>query len=722
MTAANDPDQQVYRHVRETFGSEALAVVYIEDQALFARSRLEKIEALIYRLEQIKGIDRVESLFSIPSVSYQNDAVYVGPIIAELPGTDSEARRLRERAVQNPLAAGRMLSKDGKATTINLYLEHRSDESNWWLELAGQIESTLQPFHSDFETIFQIGRPMAIKTQADLIAADQKRLILPAIVVLFATLWLMAGTVNAAVMPLLTGGLSIYWTLGFMGACGFPITVLTFIVPSLILIIGATEDIHLIATFRQDAAGADIPREAVSRMAEHTGRAVFFTSLTTTVGFLTIAFHDTLVMRQFGLTAAFGMAANFIATILVAPPYLGRICWRYGRKRPPRFHFRFYSKMAEGIHGIVGSRKNRIAIAIPVLLALSLGYWGTKLEMDTDLLKIFEDDAPIVKHARILNARLSGTGAFYVHVDSHQPGTFREPSPLERLEAFQLAIDNLDIADHTFSVVDYLHLIHRAFNHEEDGRERLPSERATIAEYLLFIHPLELGRMVKADFSEAVIMVRHQISSTRQLAEALERIGEATAGIFPPTYTVKPVGEFVLVQRAMDKIVRSQLFAVVSLSLLVAILIGSYYRNPMAGLLALIPILFPVVMIYGIMGALDIPLDIGTSLVVPVAIGIAVDDTIHLLVRFRDCRKIFRDPREAMKKTLQSEVAPVTSTTVALAAGFAILALSGFVPIRLFGSLAALAMLIALICDLILTPMLFFNIECKSPGVEPTDR
>ena len=227
-----------------------------------------------------------------------------------------------------------------------------------------------------------------------------------------------------------------------------------------------------------------------------------------------------------------------------------------------------------------------------------------------------------------------------------------------------------------------------------------------IDEYLLLFQRSELERYVSPDYRKANIVVRHRLSDSEDLNRYLRELREELTRTLPEEMTFKITGKNLMINRAAESLFSGQVDSLIMLIIVIFLIMSFLFTSPVAGLISLVPNLIPVVFCFGVMGLFGIPLNPGTATVAAIAVGIAIDDTIHLMTRYGENCRIEPDLFKASILTIRGEAVPVISTSISLACGFATLLLSGFNIVLQFGVLAASTMIFALFSDLLVSPIL----------------
>ncbi|RZB30431.1 MAG: uncharacterized protein SRB1_02711 [Desulfobacteraceae bacterium Eth-SRB1] len=701
----NDPARLVYEDTRKTFGSDQISIVFVRDRDLFTPEKLEKLEKLVLALEELPGVTTVESLFSVTNFKNEEGILSSNPLIDSIPESVEEARRILEDALQNPLIADNLVSRDGQATSINLFIEPEEDNPEFYRDLAESVARLIEPMKNDFSIIDQIGNPYLRTQISDMMDRDQKSLIPLSVMVLFVALMLTTRSMSGAALPMLTASMSILLTAGFMSIAQIPVNILTIIVPSLIIVIGSTEDVHLLSEYFEGVNLKGSRNLAIAFMISRMGTVVLVTSLTTFLGFLSICINSITILRQFGMAASFGLLVNPVITCLTVPVYL-RFFGPVKKRRETSGYYRFFDRMADKITYLVSARKRTVLLIVLGLSAV-IGAFSINVKIDNDIMGLFKKDSAIVKRINEMNQKLPGAQTFFIRIEGGHEGLFKDPKNLAEIAAIQDFIKEKSKLDLSVSLVDMIKLIHRAMNGRDPASYTpLPPTREKVSQYLLFVEDDALERYVTPDFSELNIMVRHNLNSSYQQKKAIGELKKFIDSNMNPHFKYELTGDSILTLSAADSIAKGQASSISLLLFIIFVIMSVMFLNMKAGFLSLIPNLIPVAVNFGIMGIFSIPLNVGTAMVAVIAIGISVDDTIHFMTRYNTEMHKTKEQEQALRICLKTELQPVFSTSIALALGFAVLAFSNFVAIIHFGILSAIVMLVAFLNDMLITPIL----------------
>lgn len=721
LISDKDPTKAAYDAIREEFGSDNTTIVYIQSPDLWTEDRLVALEEMHFALEDLPFVERVESLFNVRSIQDQDGMIASSTVLDGVPFTDAEIQEARARALYSPLVVGNFISTDGTATAINVSIIKDPENPDFDRYAFQAMEAAIAPYSDQFSEMFQVGPPRVNDDQKTNLFSDIALLVPLSLGVLIATIVVFLRSGIAPIFPLVTSGLSLAWTFGLMGHLGVPINILSAMVPSLVIVIGSTEDTHMLAGYlnglkegRADTPPAERRRLAIQFLIRHLGLPLILTTLTTTLGFAANAFTDMALVRDFAFAASVAIAANGLITILLVPLMLSL----FGPLRS-----RLHDKPEEGDeHSDIHTMRGPIAmvlsvcraaanypksvIGVTVVVMAVLSVFALQIKVSNDPISYYKEGYPLVQDVDKLAAELSGMEIFYVNLATPTPDGFRQPENLQRLAAIKDYIEEDGRFDTALSIADHLSMVNREFHGGDPDMMVVPETTDLVNQYLLFFQRSDLESYISHDFQRANMVVRHNIHNSHDLKLAVTDLEEQVRAIAGRDLTVNLVGQNLMINNAAEELITAQVRSVGLLLIVIFVMMSLVYTSTIGGVLSLVPNVVPIIVVFGIMGIFDIPLNPGTATVAVIAIGIAIDDTIHLLSSYAYESRRTADRLLAVRRTVAHQAVPAISTSIALMAGFLVLMWSNFAILSQFGMLAAIAMIAALVADLIITPVL----------------
>ncbi len=703
MLVQNNQEQDFYREVRSMFGDEQISLLYMESDDLLAHDKLEALQKAVAKLEKLPFVSRVESLFSVPWVKTVDGYLDKKPYLDKLPETPQQARNVLAEARKNPFLKNVLLSPDKNVMAAAIVLKKADRPITDWNDetitnALDTVAADLAPFYT---TVFSMGFPQVRTEIAERIREEQTHLFPLAIAALLIALFLLLRQLIDILLPILTAGFSILWTFGFMGAVDIPINVVTSIIPILLIIVGSTEDIHLLSEFRHgQKAGLDT-RSSLKHMSGRMGSIVLLTFITTYLGFLSVGLSRIEVLWQFGLVASTGLALNFLATIILIPSVLSLAGkWQLDGK----------SRMYSGRGRLLAKRywewlwryrRTIIGFFLGWTLVAIIGI--PRIHINHNAIDSLGKDSEVRQKIELINENLAGLESLSIIVDSGIEDTFLKVRYLEELEEIQQYIREKGWSESSASFADYLSLLNGAF--QELQEPMMPESDDIVTELMIFLNHKDVKAYISEDFSRTRILVRHSIESSERLQLVISDLQQFIDQNLDTGLRARITGDSVLTLSATNAMIGGQLQSIAILLVIIVLIIGLLFTELKVGLLAALPNFFPVIAMFGFMGYMEIPLNIGTTMAAAIAIGIAVDDTLHFMLRYNRELKARKSHNSAMEHTIYGEALPVVSTSVALIAGFLVFTQASFEPIAQFGALGALVIATALIADFVITPL-----------------
>ena len=712
LIAEDDPAYLQYQHVLDTFGSSDSVAVIIRDENLFTLPLLQLIEQVNSQLSGLAFVEGVDSLYTLDNVTNVDGDIHFSPYLSPLPESEEALQIIREKALFNPFIKDNLLSADATTMAINVRLKAGESLTFSDSEIVAQIDQAIKPLRGQVHEVFAIGLPYVLGGLSDLILVDQKSVLPLSMLALLLVLFITLRRPTAVILPFLTASMSVIWTLALMSVFGYSVNVMTSIVPALLVVIGSTEDIHLLSSWYQAQSRGEAGLQAIKSMGASTGLAVLLTFVTTYMGFLSIALNDIQLLQEFGVVASTGLLVNFIITSTLIPAALS---WC----KPSAKSFEaytdstgndWYSNLAGYLFSLVSSHRRLVLIMTGVLSGIAIVF-ATAIKVDNDNMSYFNDEAPIHYKADFMHQHLAGMQSLDIVLTSPIEDTFIRLRYLDAVEALQRYLNESGDFDKTTSFVDYIQVINQVMDGLDPDEFYLPEEDGLVREYLLFVSRDKVKPYINEQFTQTRIIARHNISSSDELKRVVASIEQFAEDELLPGLGLIVTGDAVLSKKAADRMVEGQVMSLLFMLLVIIVIISILFLDLKAGLVAVIPNLFPVVLLFGVMGYFDVTLNTGTAMVAAIAIGICVDDTMHFLVSYNQQMRNYDDPADGIRAAMQHEARPILSTSMALALGFGVLAFSDFPPVVDFGVLSAIVIIFAVISNFILLPVLLSYIR-----------
>jgi len=691
----------LYQRFRERFGSDEILFVGMVTDDVFSAENLHRIRSMTRRFAQVDGVREVVSLSNAPDIRSVDGSVSIESVFDEVPPDPEGRRALRERVLGNPIHVGSLVSADGRTAAFLVYPREMSEREFRERGIDHSIERIAQEEAPDAEILIA-GTPSLKAATSRILLQDLLKFIPLGYVFMAIVAFLAFRSVRGVVLPAGAITLGQIWTLAAMVLADRSLNLVTFIVPPLINAVGFAYSVHLGSEYDDRLREGERGPEAVHHALRRVAFPNFLCAVTTAAGFLSLCLSHIQAIREFGAFCVLGVVGSLVASLTFVPAVLAVLPdpspapRAMGEGRLERLARRMVAFNLRHQGWVFGAAGVVAALAIVGL---------TRIEVNTSFSGNLKPAHPLRQAIASFDRNLGGATNLYVMLETDERDAFKRPENLQALRDLQVSIDALPKVGDTTSLADYLMLVNRAFHDGAPEYYAIPASERLVSQFLFFLWHDQLGAFVDSGFTSASILVRRPQYSSKEGSAMIKAI-ESRFEALPESIHASVTGQSPLIVRTIDEITRGQAVSLSGATLIILGILVVYFRSLRIGLLALIPNALPVLVYFGVLGLFGFTLNIITSLIACIVLGIAVDDTIHLLVRFREQVEKVGDRRKAAELALRLVVRPCTVTTAALCAAFAVLIGSGLKHQVEFGVLATCMLAFAWLVDMTLTPVL----------------
>lgn len=702
----DDAERQYYESVKAVFGSEEATVIGVFGD-VFAAETLAAIDRLSRRFADLDGVREVISLTTVKGVESDELGLRVGPLLRELPRDAAAAAALKAKVLADPLYVGNLVNAGGTATSILLLFEPLSDHQFIDRDLEGQIRAAVAAEGAPER--FAITGVQTLKVNgARLMQEDLERFVPLSLALVIIVLIVEFRTLRGVLLPLASVVAGSVWTTGVMVLCGSDINMGTLILPPLLMAIGIAYAIHVVSRYYAELRVDRTREQVVAATMAHIRLPVLVAWLTTVLSCATLIFNPIHAIADFGIYSVVGITAIFAASLFFIPAALSLLPHRRPATGPEERSMDRVSRAVDAIGRWAVA--HRLTVLIGGLLLCGVSLWGAaQIKVETDYLQFFSPESTFRRDNRRIAEALGGTQPIYVSIQGDEPGSMARLDALAAMRDLQQFVAEQPGVDGSLSLADYVALMQGALNPER-GRV-LPDSQGEVDQLMLFVNPTDVAPVVSRDYGRANVIVRTRLSGSAEVGALVDRIAEYAQSRFRRGLDVQATGSMVLLNRSADDLARGQVSGLWQVLVMLLCLMSLIFLSLRAGLLSLVPNVVPIIVLFGVMGWVGISLNISTSMIAVIAIGIAVDDTIHYFSEFNVQLRATGDQERAILNVVRTIGKPIVYSALALTAGFAITCLSNFQPIRHFGFLASLTMAVGLIAELLITPALVMSMS-----------
>jgi hydrophobe/amphiphile efflux-3 (HAE3) family protein len=716
-----DRAKQFYDEVVARFGADEVNIIGVVADDVLAAPTLEKIRTLTTRAAAIEGVQSVISLTNVrdPIADVLNPPL----LIPQIPTTPEAREALRARIKDNPLFAGNLIAPDSRGAAVNVFLSDAAQDD----DSARRIDAALEALIAEVgaggpEQLYLTGISHLKVNALALMRRDLAALTPASLAFVVVVLFFSFRTRRGVLLPLLCVVVGVTWTMGIMGWLGEPISLGTLVLPTLLIVIGSSYATHVVSRYYLELENPTVPDSPVYGALHQAGLPVIVSSVTTLNGFSALMLNSISAVRSLGLYAVIGIVILFVLAMTLVPALILILPERRYRRLmgAPGERGRL-AKMLAVLAG-VDIRYRQAIFALAALLVVIALAAVPRIETDTNFLSYFPPESPIRRAHESINENVAGALPFYVVIGTpERPGAMLTMEALRRVRDLERFIDTIPGVTRSVSITDYLDLLDRGLRSSGDviiDDEGKPVDPATVKsfwedprrvdEVLTFVkqNPGAFRSVITKDFSYANILVRTRFERSTEIAAAVDRIREWGERNAPPDMQPISTGNIILLTGTTDDVVWGQVKSITVALIVIFVVMSLLFLSVKVGFIAMLPNVVPIVLFFGILGWGHINLNIGTSIIAAIALGIAVDNTIHFMVRFNRELQATYDQERSLTTALRTIGRPIVYTSAALTCGFLVMRLSEFVPVRDFGGLSAATMLGAMGTNLVLLPAL----------------
>lgn len=760
-----DRDLQTFRELNERYGTrEFLFVTFTPDAELFTVKTLEQVRKLRDELKSLKDVESVVSIVDVPLVKQIEGSLSdVANNYRTLMDSDVDLQKAKRELVNSPIFSNLIISPDARTTALQINLKdqpqfrelqrNRTDliEKKLSHDLTEAERDKLEEINelysaekkrltaSNHENIVAIRNIMSDYKQygtlhlggVPMIADDMISFIRHDLVVfgvgVFVFLVIMLGiifrSVRWVVLPLISCVYAGLLMMGFLGLVGWQVTVISSNFISLMLIITMSMNIHLVVRYRQ--LRNDFPEMSQKNLVFETTRKMvwpcLYTALTTIMAFTSLVVSDIKPVIDFGWMMTIGLTVTFLTSFLVFPSILVLL-----NKSRPTEDAVSENRITAFLAGITECHGNKV-LAVSVLFALVSVVGISQLKVENSFINYFKDDTEIAQGLKLIDQKLGGTTPLDILIRFEQQeevieedDVFEElfgPLPAGDPADYWFTPDKVELVKEVHDYIAGLYAVGKVLSLASIIRvgEDI-NEGAFDAFELAIVYkrmPEELkDQMIdpymSIDANEARINARIKGSMEglrrNELLQKIHHDLKNRIGLDEEEFQIS--GLLVLYNNMLQSLFRSQILTLGVVMAGIALMLLVLFRSVSLAIIGIIPNLLAAAIILGLMGLLRIPLDMMTITIAAITIGIAVDNSIHYIYRFREEFSRKQDYIKTLHYCHANIGKAVFYTAITIIIGFSILVLSNFIPTIYFGLLTALAMFIALLAALTLLPRL----------------
>jgi hypothetical protein len=623
--------------VDRTFGlyEDTIVLGIANDQGILNPETLGKVQRITEEILDIEGVAArdVNSFTTITNVTAEGGTLKVGPLMQEVPATEAERQALEKNLFGNPLFVDRIISQDGKTTAIYVPLEKGANGK----VIADRIREIVTK-EGGPEEYYVAGDPVARDTFGSEMFKLMAIFAPIAGIVMLAVRYLMFRDLFLSITLMMDAVISIVWSMGLLIAFGFPIHIMSSMAPVFLMAI-ATDSIHIFNEFYFHYKEKRDKKSAIIGTMRAVGRPVRYTALATAAGFGVLLFMHIIPVKVFGGLVAFGTVALRVLSFSFIPAMFMFVkeekieAASRGEDTEAGWTSRFLRSL-----GRFGAARP-VATVVTGLVVVAVAVAGvSRIVVNNNMVGWFKEKSEVRMADTVMNAALGGTSLGYVVALSQDEEYMKTPEAMRYIDDLGRHLEDLSTVGKVSSVADYVKRINLVLHDDDPAYDTIPDDRETIGQYLFLFSmsakPADLDNVIDYSFTQANMWVQLKTWDARAMEEVIREV-EAYTREHPTPMQFKPAGTayFNLVwnHEVLSDMLRGFILALVA----VFIILVLNFRSVKWALVSYVPLLFTILVIYGVVGFMGKDFDMPISVLSCLSLGMAVDFAIHFIGRFK---------------------------------------------------------------------------------------
>ena len=695
LFSKNDPNVEKYFSFRDTFGREdnVITIIY-KPYNIYEKNLYVQLEDLTYKIESLNGVESIASIFTLSDI---DENAWLGDLHNDsFDWNEKHITKKLKYIQQDPSIGSRVLSKDLQYGTIIVALK---DNANNHKNRTSLLEEIKQLTTNQFAEWTFSGVSVLRSEYVRYMLRDNFLFLPPIAFLLISILTFVFRNWVYVFLPMLTVLITVIWLLGIMGLAGLEINIMTYIVPTLLFIIGIGDAIHIQARFRENfLMNPSNPKQAMFQTMSQMSRVIFLTSITTSIGFLALMTTSIKIVQEFGMEISIGVMIAWLVSVLVVPS---------GIIFSKKFHIKKKDFFVPALSWLSNSipKNPWMFILIPSVIVIMCTYKIKDISTNSSLMDDLRPKNKLYQDLKLTEKYFGGVLPFEVLIKITEQENDRNSSVLnQKILGISKKVEGILKSElknsRFFSIND---LITSAKRIHSKNLEKMNDEQ--IIKQIVKNQSNQQMKLVNDNKTILRITGLIEDKTSDEMKIIYSKL-DSISKVFSDYIDLEYTGTTVVALKTNDYLVQSLVNSLGLALILISIIMAFMFRANSILFASLITNLIPIFTVLGILAWMGISIRPPTAMTFAVALGIAVDDSLHFLLRYRKELRNGKSRVNAIKVTIMNTGSALLITTSVLVAGFSVLLLSAFLPTYQFGLLSAVMIGTALICDLTLLPAL----------------
>jgi len=700
----DDPVVNSFIETSKRYGSQDFLLIAVHDEtSIFTPGTLKKIWDLSEEFQSLPDtwVDDIRSIFSAEVVTGEENAIVVAPAAETLPQSAEDIQAFKERILGERLLSRLLISEDQRTTLIILEEQPAIINSDEAIKLTEAVAEIVGPYDGP-QKIYLSGGPYILAQVRQAMIQDLRSLVPIATVILLAILFASFRQLRGVLLPVTVALVSVIWTLGLMAIIGFKLTIVAVIIPVILLAIADADSIHILTRYQEALHQYPKRKDALLHAMTRLGQPVIYTSISSAVGFLGLTTAYSVIIQEFAIATAVGIMLAMLLSFTLLPALLTLLPAKTSQHlaRQPG---KWFSRWQLGHTG-----KYWVRGAVVLFLISIVGI--VQIKINNNPLDYVRSDLPVSRSAQFVEETFGGSLTLRISLDTEKADGWKDPEWLNKIQDLQNYMESLEHTGISTSIVDVVRELYKTTNADDPAFDIIPDTARKVSDVLLpveFGGSLDLRTLTTANYREGQVTTIIRSLPLKYLDPLLDDVRAFLAKNFPDT-PYRLSGQPMFGERVGETLVSSQVSSFMLSLFLVWVMLLILTRSVRLSLISVVPLMFAVTVMFGVMGFMGIALDIGTVMVASVAIGIGIDFAIHFISQYRQARQRL-EPEPAIQEALDLTWRALLYNTLSLGLGFLVMLFSQFTANIAFGGLMGVTVIVAFVSTLRLVPALLLS-------------
>lgn len=714
----SDSTFQDYRKFKQQFGEDGSVIALsVRNPEIFELEEFNKWYDLSHAINKIEGIQEVVSISRI--VVIEKDTVArkftFRPLVNQRPTTQQEVDSIRTQLFNLPLYKGLFYNPDTHDYLMAITLKKGEVNSKSRIKIVENIQKLVDQYENESNRkVYCSGMPYIRTVTTKLIQQELFLFVIISILIAVAIMFLFFRSFRVMMASLAVVIVSIIWVMGFISIMGYKITILSGVIPSLIIIIAIENCIYILNKYHLEYINHGNKIRALSRTIRRIGFASLMTNTATALGFAAFILVNNKMFSEFGLVTSVNIMVEFLLTITLFPIFLSFM-------KPPKerhtkhLDSRFFNWITESIVNLITHHRPKIYIATALVVIVSI-FGLTKMKTSGKVVDDLAPNDPINVDLRYFETNFGGVMPFEITIDTKKKKGVMQLSNLKKIDQLQEMVGQNPEFSKPISLIELVKYARQAFYFGDSTQYKLPGEMEK--NFILSYLPQDKNPNLLKPYIDSTMQITRVTfqavdMKTKEMEAILEKVRPGIDSIFSPEkYDVTVTGNSIVYAKGTKFLIRNLFESVAIAIVLISLLMAVMFRSVRMIAVSMIPNLIPLLVTGAIMGFSGIPLKPSTLIVFSIALGISVDNAIQYLARYRhDLKTSNMNIALSAVSALREASFSMIYTSIVLVLGFSVFTVSDFGGTKALGLLISTTLFVAMFFNMVVLPSLLMSLD-----------